>query len=66
MGWEFLTCVHGVQEGLDSHSCCTCQTMAVKLGYDTSNSRTYIFTRRSLNLMKRKEPEKYEKIKDYV
>jgi hypothetical protein len=43
MGWDFLTCVHGIQEGLDSHSCSDCQEIAKKCKYDTSKGQTYIF-----------------------
>lgn len=44
MGWDFLTCVHGIKEGLDSHNCCQCQEIAKKCNYDLSNGNTYIFT----------------------
>jgi len=44
MGWTFLTCVHGRQEGLDSHDCDKCQAIARAAGWDMSNGRTYIFT----------------------
>lgn len=42
--WEFLVCVHGIREGLDSHDCSVCQEIAKKCGYDTTNGNTYIFT----------------------
>lgn len=35
--------MHGVQEGLDSHSCASCHTIAVETGADTSNGRTYLY-----------------------
>lgn len=44
MGWTFLTCVHGIQEGLDSHSCSECQSIARECNFDMSNGKTYIFT----------------------
>jgi hypothetical protein len=47
MGWDFLTCMHGKTEGLDSHDCAKCLIIAKKLGYDTSNGKTYIFTESS-------------------
>jgi hypothetical protein len=44
MGWDFLTCVHGVTESLDSHDCLLCLVIAEKCNYDISNGKTYIFT----------------------
>jgi hypothetical protein len=38
------TCMHGIREDLDSHSCSKCQEIAQELGYDTSKGITYIFT----------------------
>ena len=48
------TCMHGIQEGLDSHSCCRCQEIAKELGYTTENGETYIFTSQAqVNLLKK-------------
>lgn len=44
MGWNFLTCVHGVTEGLDSHECPTCKRIALNCDFDFSDDQTYIFT----------------------
>jgi hypothetical protein len=44
MGWTFLTCVHGVTEGLDSHECPACNRIALRCGFDFSDDQTYIFT----------------------
>ena len=44
MGWDFRTCFHGIQEGLDSHSRLACQEIAEKLGHDITKGQTYIFT----------------------
>jgi len=44
------TCMHGVKEGLDFHSCDECQQIASKLGYEVIQTgpechrKTYIFT----------------------
>ena len=38
-----LTCMHGIREGLDEHTCFNCQEIAKKLGKDFSNHQTYIF-----------------------
>lgn len=35
--------MHGVREGLDSHSCPKCQKIAKERGFDTSDGETYIF-----------------------
>ena len=45
--WKRLICVHGIQEGLDSHSCHECKDIAEKCGYDISHCQTYIFTSQS-------------------
>jgi hypothetical protein len=44
MGWDFLTCVHGVTEGLDSHDCLLCLEIAKKCNYDISHGKAYIFS----------------------
>jgi hypothetical protein len=38
-----LTCFHGVREGLDSHSCLTCQEIARADGKDMTDGKTYIY-----------------------
>jgi hypothetical protein len=38
-----LTCMHGVREGLDSHDCESCLSLARETGEDTSNGRTYLY-----------------------
>ena len=50
--WEDYTrtCMHGIKEGLDYHSCTKCETIARKLGKKLFTSdpepqrKTYIFT----------------------
>jgi len=58
------TCMHGIQEGLDSHSCAKCQKIAKELGYTTEKDETYIFTSQAqVNLLKKdmlKKPKKFK------
>jgi hypothetical protein len=60
MGWNFLTCIHGITEGLDSHDCSKCQELAHFLNdseqnkYDFSDDQTYIFTKPVITALKRK------------
>ena len=60
MGWDYLTCVHGKQEGLDSHDCQKCYEIAKKLGYDVSKGQTYIFTSKFLKTLSEDEKKKLE------
>jgi len=53
MGWDFQTCVHGITEGLDSHSCSACQALARRLSYDMTGGKTYIFTKEAYNELKK-------------
>ena len=57
-GWDLWTCVHGVREELDYHPCTQCQEYAKKLGYDTSNRQTYIFTKEWFERKKKEERNK--------
>lgn len=41
MNWDRRICMHGIQEGLDNHSCNKCQEIAKDIGLDLSVS--YIF-----------------------
>lgn len=45
-GWDVYRrfCMHGVREGLDSHDCPDCQSIARALGKDFSHGQTYLFT----------------------
>lgn len=38
-----LTCMHGVREGLDSHDCPSCATIARSTGLDMSDGKTYLY-----------------------
>ena len=48
--WELQTCMHGIEEDLDYHSCQYCQRIARNLGYKVITTgpeilrKTYIFT----------------------
>jgi hypothetical protein len=53
MGWDYLTCVHGRTEGLDSHDCPTCLALAKELDYDLTGGKTYIFTRETYAALKK-------------
>lgn len=44
-GWDEhrLTCMHGVREGLDNHDCAECRVIAIEMGQDMSDGRTYLY-----------------------
>jgi hypothetical protein len=45
MGWDFRICIHGRQEGLDSHDCPECQEIGKKLKIKKDRpDATFIFT----------------------
>ena len=48
--------MHGVTEGLDSHSCTSCHAIAVETGADASNGRTYLYRKDPRISTKRARP----------
>lgn len=62
MGWDSLTCIHGITEGVDSHSCKACQDIARDVfNFEVTPGKTWIFTKEYLKDNK----EEAEKIREY-